>query len=73
MIEIKKTPEDDSDISTDEHEDLNMTIKRLNRDRSRLPEIYKEGQVSLKQSILARLVDGVNSRYALRKDMSLFK
>jgi hypothetical protein len=48
-------------------------MERLKEDQARLPELYELAKKDMKISILARLVDGVNERYALGKDICCSK
>jgi hypothetical protein len=61
--EDSEATSEDNDTTTAEH------LERLKKDQARLPELYELAKKDMKMSILARLVDGVNERYALRKDI----
>jgi hypothetical protein len=42
----------------------------VEKDKQNLPELYQKGRYNMKASILARLVNGINDRYSLKKDIS---
>jgi hypothetical protein len=49
---------------------MEETLKRVKEDRTHLDDLYAKGAYNMKASILARLVDGINERYALKKTVS---
>jgi hypothetical protein len=65
-----KEEEEKSDSSNDEVINIEETLARVEKDKQNLPELYQKGRYNMKASILARLVNGINDRYSLNKDIS---